>query len=280
MSEKIQRQHTVLSKAHLREYFGGRLYRTYDLKTGKWENWGPRTLGRIKEYHEHPVEYELQKVDNNAISGVRKLAKRHILSDEDRGHVAWYIAACLLRNPTLFDELLPEMLQSVKRITYCEEVAAGVDTTQHEVDAYVDQNVGEAGFQREMHGAWLDHAQEYRTIASNIYDLSWHILYVARKPNCLLLTDRPFLVRFPTHPTEAMIDFPISHDVMLRIFYDPATRWQLEPMERKDVIAHGRNLITKASNFVAYPKQDDPRHCKKLARMIERVCATKTAQRA
>ena len=275
MSEKTQRQHTVLPKAHLRDYFGGRPFHTYDLKNRKWESWGPNSLGRIKEYHEHEVEDELQKIDNNAIPAVRKLAKRCILSDEDRQHVAWYIAASLFRNPTLLDERLPEMLEDVKRITYCEEVADGLDTTQDEVDTYVNQTTSDAGFQREMHGAWLGNALEFHLIAENIQSLSWHILYVARKPNFLLLTDRPFLVRLPNHPTKAELTFPISSEVMLYINHDPRERWYVQPIERKDVIAHGRNLTAMASKFVAIPKQYDAKQDEKLMRMMERVGTTK-----
>ena len=177
-----------MPKAHLREYFDGRPFHTYDLKNRKWESWGPNSLGRIKEYHEHKVENELQKIDSNAIPAVRKLAKRCILSDEDRQRVAWYIAASLFRNPTLFSELLPDISEG-----------AGIS---------MDELTGHGSLQREAHGAWLDNAPAYPLIAKNIYDLSWHILYVARKPNYLLLTDRPFLVRSPTHATEAQNHFP------------------------------------------------------------------------
>lgn len=275
MSEKIQRQHTVLPKAHLREYFGGRSFHTYDLKNRKWESWGPNSLGRIKEYHEHEIEDELQKIDSNAIPAVRKLAKGITLSDKDRQHIAWYIAASLFRNPTLFDELLPEMLDNVKRNLYSEEVADGLDTTQHEVDTYVDQTTSDAGFQRKMHGAWLDNAPEYRLIAENISDLSWHILYVAKKPSYLLLTDRPFLVSSPTHPTEAKFTFPISSEVMLYIDHAPSERWHVQPMERHHVIQYGRTLVARAQKFVAAPFQDP-----NLTKMIERVRATKTVLRA
>ena len=273
MSERIQRQHTVLPRAHLRGYFGGRPFHTYDLQNRKWESWGPNSLGRIKEYHEHEIEDELQKVDSNAILAVRKLAQRCILSDEDRLHVAWYIAASLFRNPTLFDELLPEMLDNVKQTLHSEEVADGLDTTQHEADTYVDQTVTDEEFQRGMHGAWLDNAPEYRLIAENIYGLRWDILYVARKPNCLLLTDRPFIVHAPTHSTEAKFTFPISSEVMLRIYYDPSKRWHIEQMERKGVIQYGRKLVARAQKFVAAPSQDP-----NLTSMIERVRASKTTR--
>lgn len=256
MPEKIQRQHTVLPKSHLRDYFGGRPFQTYDLKNRKWESWGPNSLGRIKEYHEHEIEDELQKIDSNAIPALRKLARRHTLSDKDRQHVAWYIAASLFRNPSLFNELLPDISEG-----------SGIS---------MDQLTSDERLQRKAHGAWLDNAPEFPLIAENIYDLSWHIFYVARKPNYLLLTDRPFLVRFPAHPTKAEFTFPISSEVMLYINHDHGKRWHREPMERKDVIAHGRNLIVMASQFVAVPKQDAPKQDEKLAKMIGRVKAAKT----
>ena len=277
MSKSRPRDHTVLPRWHLRDYFCDRGFKIYDLQSRKWKGRGPNTLGTIRGYYEPEIERELGKIEDNALPGVRKLAKRCILSDEDRQHVAWYIVASLFRNPTLFDELLPEMLDNVKRTLHYEEVADGLDTTQHEVDTYVGQTTSDAGFQREMHGAWFDNAPEYRLIAENIYDLSWHILYVARKPNYLLLTDRPFLVRFPTRPTKAEFTFPISSEVMLYINYDPRERWYVQPIERKDVIAHDRNLIAMAGQFVAVPKQDDPKQDEKLVRMIERV---RTAKRS
>ncbi len=251
MSEKIQRQHTVLPKAHLRLYFGGRPFHTYDLKNRKWESWGPNSLGRIKEYHEHEVEDELQKIDSNAISAVRKLAMRCVLSEDDRQHVAWYIAASLFRNPTLFDELLPE-------------ISEGADVS-------MDRLTSDEPLQRKAHGAWLNHAPQFRLIAENIFGLRWDILYVARKPNFLWLTDRPFMVHAPADLTEAKFTFPISSEVMLRIYYDPSKRWHVEPMERKGVLLYGRMLIARAQKFVVAPSQDP-----KFTRMIERIRGAKS----
>ena len=251
VSEKTQRQHTVLPKAHLRLYFGGRPFHTYDLKNRKWESWGPNSLGRIKEYHEHEVEDELQKIDSNAIPAVRKLAKRCNLSDGERQHVAWYIAASLFRNPTLFDELAPE-------------ISEGADVS-------MDRLMGDGPFQRQAHGAWLNHAPQYRMIAENIFGLRWDILYVARKPNFFLLTDRPFMVHAPADSTEAKFTFPISSEVMLRIHYDPRERWHIEPMERKGVLLYGRMLVARAQKFVVAPCQDP-----NLTKMIERMRGAKS----
>lgn len=178
------------------------------------------------------------------------MAERCILSDEDRQHIAWYIAASLFRNPTLFDELLPEISEG-----------AGIS---------MDRLTSDQPLLREAHGAWLNHAPEYRMIADNIYDLSWHILYVARKPNYLPLTDRPFLVSFPAHPTKAKFTFPISSDVMLYIDYAPCERWQVQPMERHHVIQYGRKMVSRAQQFVAAPFRDP-----NLTKMIDRVRATK-----
>ena len=255
MSKSRPRDHTVLPRWHLRDYFRDRGFKTYDLQSRKWNGRGPNTLGTVRGYYEPEIERELGKIENNALPGVMKLAKRCILSDKDRRHVARYIAASLFRNPTLFDELLPEISEG-----------AGIS---------MDRLTSDEALQREAHGAWLDNAPEYRLIAENIYDLSWHILYVARKPNYLLLTDRPFIVRFPTHPIEATFTFPISSEVMLRIDYDPSKQWHIEPMERKGVIQYGRMLVVRAQKFVAAPFRDS-----NVTRMIERLRPAETPRTA
>lgn len=266
MSKSRPRDHTVLPKAHLRDYFGDRGFHTYDLQDREWKSWGPRTFGTRRGYYEPEIERKLGKIESAALPSVRKLAERCILDDEERWKVAQYIAASLFRNPTLFDELLPEMLDNVKRTLYFEELVDGIDTTQGEVDTYIDQTTSNEAFQREMHGAWFDNAPEYRLIAENIHDLTWHVLYVARKPNYLLLTDRPFIVNLPTHPTRARFTFPVSSEVVLAIGYEHGEPWQVRPLERNEIISYGRDLVKRAGRYVVAPYRD-----KNVGKMIQRV---------
>ena len=264
--------HTVLPEWHLREYFGGQRFENYDLQDRKWKSVGPRSFGRIRAYYEDEIESELGKIENDARDPVMKLAQRCTLGDEDRRRVARYIAASLFRNSSMFDELLPEILENFKRTLFSENATEIPDVAQREVDTYVGRLTNDEDIQREMHGAWSDHAEEFPLIAKRIYDLSWHILYVARKPNNLLLTDRPFIVHAPTDRTQALFTFPISSEVMLHINYDPRERWHVEPMERDQVIRYGRLLVARAKRFVAAPFQDQ-----NLTNMIERVRAAKSA---
>ncbi len=247
--------HTVLPEWHLRLYFGDGGFENYDLQDRKWKSVGPRSFGKITAYYEDEIESELGKIESNARDRVIKLAQRCTLEDEEREQVAWYIAASLFRNSALFTELLPDITEST-----------GIS---------MDELTSDESLQREAHGAWLDHAPQFRLIAENIHDLSWRTCFVARKPNYLLLTDRPFLVRFPAHPTQAELTFPISSEVMLYIHHDGDRRWHSESIERKDVIAHGRKLIAKANRFIAAPKQDE-----NLLRMIERLRPAGTSSSA
>ena len=224
------------------------------------------------EYYEQETEKELGKIESKALPSVRKLAMRCVLNDEERQDVAEYIAASMFRNSSLIDEIFPTALENAKRELFPLVGAEIPDVTQDEVDISVDQLVSCAEIQMEMHGAWLNHAEEYPLIAERLYDLSWHILHVARRPNYILLTDRPFLVHAPTDATEAFVTFPISSEVMLHINYDPRERWHVEPMERDQVIRYGRLLVARAKRFVAAPFQDQ-----NLTNMIERVRAAKSA---
>ena len=271
MSKSRPRDHTVLPRAHLRDYFEGQGFQTYDLQDREWKSWGPRTFGTIRGYYEHEIEDELGKIESNALPAVRKLAERRILDDKERQHVAWYIAASLFRNSTMFDELLPEVLENFKQDLFPDGVTEIPDLVRHEVDVYVDEATSDEEFRRGMHGAWFEHAEQFPLIAQNIYDLSWHILYVARKPNYLLLTDRPFCVHAPTDPTEAALTFPISSQVMLLVNREPDTRWLVQPMERDFIIKYGRMLVKRAKRFIAAPYEDP-----NLTRMIGRVRDSKS----
>ncbi len=241
MPKSRPRDHTVLPKAHLCDYFGGEGFQTYDLRDRKWESWGPNTFGRIKGYYEP--------------------------ENKERQHVAWYIAASLFRNSALFNELLPGMLENVKQSLYPD----GVLKNSELVRRGVDEMTSDGEFQRSMHGAWFDHAEEFSAIAENIYGLTWHILHVARKPNYLLLIDRPFTVHLPASPTQALVTFPISSEVMLLTRYRSGERWIIEPIERNLVLKYGRHLVTLAYRYVAAPFRDS-----NVTRMIERLRPAET----
>ena len=238
--------HTVLPEWHLRLYFGDGGFENYDLQDRKWKSVGPRSFGRITAYYEDEIESELGKIENDARDPVVKLAQVRTLDDQEREQVALYIAASLFRNSSLFNELLPDITESV-----------GIS---------MDELTSDESLQREAHGAWLENAPQFRQIAENVYGLNWHILHVARKPNYLLLTDRPFIVHLPTSPTEAVVTFPISSQCMLVIRHGSDEPWNVEPIERNRVLRYGRHLVSLADRYIAAPSRDSD-----VAAMIERL---------
>lgn len=238
--------HTVLPEWHLRLYFGSGGFENYDLQDRKWKHVGPRSFGKMRAYYEDEIEAELGKIEDHARDPVVKLAKRSILDDEERRDVALYIAASLFRNSSLFNELLHDITEGTS--------ISMDDLTSDEL------------LKRKAHGDWFKHAPQFRMIAENIYGLTWHILHVARKPNYLLLTDRPFIVRLPASPTQALVTFPISSEIMLLTRYRPDERWIIEPIERNRVLRYGRHLVSLADRYIAAPFRDSD-----VAAMIERL---------
>lgn len=271
MSKSRPRDHTVLPKWHLRSYFGDTGFQTYDLKDREWKSWGPQTFGTIRGYYDPEIEAELGKIESRARQPVEKLASRCLLDHEERHKVAEYIAASLFRNSSLIDEIFPTAIESAKRELSPLVAVEYPGVSQNAVDETVDLLMSRPEVRREMHGAWLKHAEEYPRIAENIFNLTWQVLYVESEPDYLLLTDRPFIVHQPASATEALVTFPISSDVMLRISYGSHEQWMVEPAQSYLINKYARLLVARAKRFVAAPFRDP-----ELTEMVKQVRAADT----
>ena len=105
MSKSRPRQHTVLPKAQLRDYFPGQDgFAVYDIQTGAWERKGSKTFCVSRGYYGDEHEQALSKIESAAIESVRKLAKREILNDSERRKVAEYVIASLFRNRPMIEK--------------------------------------------------------------------------------------------------------------------------------------------------------------------------------
>ena len=263
----IQRQHTVLPKAQLRDYFRGNGFAVYDIQTGKWERRGPKTFCVVKNYYNDDEEKALSKIESAAIKSVRKLANREILDDEERRSVSEYIVASLFRNRPMIENTLRESMEEVRKSLPGEIAGAAPWVQESEVLDVIDrlENDEDTLQQIRTHGATRNPAL-YQELVDRIDRLCWHIVHVEHPPTYFLLTDSPFQRGPLGNDADAWLGFPISSEVMLYMNYNPDKRWLLYPMKRTHVIDYGRTLVKFADRYVAAPQPDGD-----LARMIQRI---------
>lgn len=268
MSKSRPRQHTVLPKAQLRDYFpGGNGFAVYDIQTGKWERKGAKTFCVWRGYYGEEHENALSKIESAAINSVRKLANREILDESERRKVSEYIVASLFRNRPMIEKTLRETIAEVRDSLPGEiaDVAPWVEESEV-LDVIERLENDESSLQQFRSDATTRNPKLYEELADRIERLCWHIVHVERPPTYFLLTDQPFQRGPLGNDEEAWLGFPISSDVLLYMNHHPSERWLKYPMQRTHVIDYGRTLVKSADRYVAAPQED-----KDLTRMIQRL---------
>ena len=261
------RQHTVLPKSQLEGYFpDNQGFAVYDIQTGKWGRQGPKTFRALKGYYDDADEGELSKIESAGIAPIRKLAKLETLNDNDRRHVAEYVIASLFRNSSRIERLLVESIEDVKGSLPGELSRAGSSFSEGHVIEKIDAYVNDESNLQKLRGDSAIRSKLRPEFVERVYNLCWHIIHVKHPPTMFLLTDFPFRYSRLDSDEAAWLGFPVSSEVLLYMNNYPGKDWLTYPMERRDVIDYGRNLVEIAERFVAVPHEDP-----KITKMIQRI---------